>query len=41
MTKIYCEEKAFDHLYLLLAYDIFLREILQTETIMLLNFEGI
>ena len=32
ITKICYEERAFDHLYLVLADDIFLREILQTES---------
>ena len=41
LTKICYEERAFDHLYLLLAYDIFLREILQTESTVLLYFESI
>ena len=40
--KIYnknsCEERAFDHLHLLLAYYIFLRQILQIESIVLLYF---
>ena len=41
ITEIRYEERAFDHFYLLLAYDIFLREILQIENIVLLYFEGI
>ena len=41
MKKICYEERAFDHLHLLLAHDIFFREILQTESTVLLYFEGI
>ena len=41
ITRICYEERAFDHLYLLLGYDIFLREILQTESTVLLYFESI
>ena len=41
ITRIFYEERAFDHLYLLLGYDIFLREILQTESTVLLYFESI
>ena len=33
-----CEERTFDHLHLLLAYYIFLRQILQIESIVLLYF---
>ena len=40
IAKILYEERAFDHLHLLLAY-IFLREILQIASIVLLYFEGI
>ena len=39
ITKICHEEKTFDHLHLLLAYYIFLREILQIESVVLLNFK--
>ena len=41
ITEIRYEERAFDHFHLLLAHDIFLREILQIESIVLLYFEGI
>ena len=43
ITKVPYEEStfAFDHLHLPLAYDIFVREILQIETIVLLYFEDI
>ena len=41
MKKICSEERAFDHLHLLLAHDIFFSEILQTESTVLLYFEGI
>ena len=41
IIKIRHEEKAFNHLHLLLAYYIYLRDILQIESVMLLNFEGI
>ena len=41
ITRICYEERAFDHLYLLLGYDNFLREILQTEITVLLYFESI
>ena len=41
ITEIRCEERAFDHFHLLLVYDIFFREVLQTESIVLLYFEGI
>ena len=40
ITEIRYEERAFDHFHLLLAHDIFLREILQIESIVLLYFEG-
>ena len=39
IEQIYYEERAFDHHYLLLAYYIFLREILQIESIVLLYFD--
>ena len=41
ITEIRCEERSFDHFHLLLVYDIFFREVLQTESIALLYFEGI
>ena len=41
ITKICYEERAFNHLHLLLAHNIFLREILQIESAVLLYFEGI
>ena len=41
ITKIRHEEKTFDHLHLLLAYYIFLSEILQIESVMILNFEDV
>ena len=41
ITEIRCEERAFDHFHLLLVDDIFFREVLQTESIVLLYFEGI
>ena len=41
ITEIRYEERAFDNFHLLLAYDIFPREILQIESIALLYFEGI
>ena len=40
ITKIRYEERAFDHFHLLLAY-IFFREVLQTESIVLLYYEDI
>ena len=41
ITEIHYEEIAFDHFHILLVYDIFHREILQIESIVLLYFEGI
>ena len=41
ITKIRYKERAFDHLHLLLAYYIFLREVLLMENVVLLYFEGI
>ena len=38
--EIRYEERAFDHFHLLLTHDIFLREILQIESIVLLYSEG-
>ena len=40
ITKICYEGREFDHLHLLLAYNIFLREILETESTVLLQFDG-
>ena len=41
ITKILYEERAVDHLHLLLAYCTLFREILQIENITLLYFQGI
>ena len=41
ITKICYEKRAFDHLHLLLAYDIFLSETLKTQSTVLLYFERI
>ena len=41
ITKIHYEERAFDQLPLLLEYYIFLREILQIQSIVLLYFVSI
>ena len=41
ITEICYDERAFEHFHLLLAYDIFLRVFLQTESIVLLYFQGI